>query len=62
MKITLELWDDQSDANENDIDTTTWMFHLNGQPFPGETDCLMGLAECHRVACKLMDIEEITKL
>jgi len=32
VKITLELWDDQSSLNE-DIDTSMWIFKLDGKEF-----------------------------
>ena len=58
MKITLELWDDQSSLNE-DIDTSMWIFKLDGKEFPNENNSLMSLSVAHKVVGKLCDIEEM---
>jgi DNA-directed RNA polymerase specialized sigma24 family protein len=58
MKITLELWDDQSDIDD-DTETSTWIMKLNGQEFPEGKNCLMSLLVAHKIVVKLLEIEEL---
>jgi glycine cleavage system H lipoate-binding protein len=58
MKITLELWDDQSEIND-DIESSMWIMKLNGVDFPEGKNSLMTLDAAHRIVNKLLDIEEI---
>jgi hypothetical protein len=58
MKITLELWDDQSDIDDI-IETSMWVMKVNGVEFPEEENSLMTLPVAHRIVNKLLEIEEI---
>jgi len=58
MKITLELWDDQSDIDDN-IESSMWVMKLNGTEFPEGKNSLMTLDAAHRIVNKLLEIEEI---
>ena len=60
MKITLELWDDQSDFNVHEIDTSTWILKVNGTEFPKNGGpSLMDLPTAHKVIAHLLIAEEI---
>ena len=57
MKITLELWDDQSGADRIDLDSLHWVLKVNGEDFP-DSDCnLAGYKTIHSVVCDLLDVE-----
>jgi hypothetical protein len=58
MKITLELWDDQSEISD-DIKTSMWVMKLNGEEFPEGKNSLVTLPVAHRIVNKLLEIEEI---
>jgi hypothetical protein len=58
MKITLELWDDQSDSNE-ETNSSLWIMKLNGAEFPEGKNSLMTLNVAHKIVTKLIEIEEI---
>ena len=58
MKITLELWQDQSDIDDI-IETSMWVMKLNGVEFPEGKNSLMTLPVAHRIVNKLLEIEEI---
>jgi hypothetical protein len=58
MKITLELWDDQSDINDS-IETSMWIMKLNGKEFPEGKNSLMTLLVAHKIVVKLLEIEEL---
>jgi hypothetical protein len=55
MKITLELWDDQSGADEKEFGSTMWQMKLNGH----EIFQLMTLKQAHIAANKIMDVEDM---
>ena len=46
MKITLELWDDQSGIND-DIETSMWVMKFNGKEFPDKDNSLVTLPIAH---------------
>jgi hypothetical protein len=58
MKITLELWDDQSDIDDT-IETSMWIMKLNGVEFPEGKNSLMTLPCAHRIVNKILEAEEI---
>lgn len=59
MKIELSLWDDQSCASCEDPESTVWVMRVNDAEFPGNDCSLMSLSQAHRIACKLVEIEDI---
>lgn len=61
MKITLELWDDQSEMND-DIDTSMWILKIDGKDFPDKNSSLMTLSIAHKIVNKLCEIEEIVHI
>ena len=61
MKITLELWDDQSGLSD-DIDTSAWIFKVDGKEFPDENSSVMSLSIAHKIVNKLCDIEEMVHI
>jgi hypothetical protein len=58
MKITLELWDDQSLIDDN-INSSLWVMKLDKLEFPEGKNSLMTLPVAHRIVNKLLEIEEI---
>jgi hypothetical protein len=58
MKITLELWDDQTESTE-EPNSSLWIMKLNGVDFPEGKNSLMTLDVAHKIVTKLMEIEEI---
>ena len=58
MKITLELWDDQTESTE-EFNSSLWIMKLNGVDFPEGKNSLMTLDVAHKIVTKLMEIEEI---
>jgi hypothetical protein len=60
MKITLELWCDQSYITD-EIDSSMWIMKLNDKEFPAGRS-IMDLPMAHKVVNKLMEIEEITNI
>jgi hypothetical protein len=61
MKITLELWDDQSGMDDN-IDTSMWIFKIEGKDFPNKRSSLMTLSIAHKIVNKLCEIEEMVNM
>ena len=61
MKITLELWDDQS-GMDDDIDTSMWIFKIEGKEFPDKRSSLMTLSTAHKIVNKLCEIEEMVNI
>ena len=61
MKITLELWDDQS-GMDDDIDTSMWIFKIEGKEFPDKRSSLMTLSTAHKIVNKLCEIEEMVNM
>ena len=61
MKITLELWDDQSGMDDN-IDTSMWIFKIEGKEFPDKRSSLMTLSTAHKIVNKLCEIEEMVNM
>jgi len=58
MKITLTLWDDQTESTE-EPNSSLWIMKLNGVDFPEGKNSLMTLDVAHKIVTKLMEIEEI---
>jgi hypothetical protein len=58
MKITLELWCDQSCITD-EINSSMWILKLNGEEFPTKNTSVMDLMMAHEIIVKLMQIEEI---
>jgi hypothetical protein len=58
MKITLELWSDQTLTTE-EPNSSLWIMKLNGVDFPEGKNSLMPLDVAHKIVIKLMEIEEI---
>jgi hypothetical protein len=58
MKITLELWDDQTESTD-EPNSSLWIMKLNGVDFPEGKNSLMTLDVAHKIVTKLMEIEEI---
>jgi len=58
MKITLELWDDQSLIDDN-TNSSLWVMKLNEKDFPANKDSLMTLETAHKIVGKLLEIEEL---
>jgi hypothetical protein len=58
MKITLELWCDQSGINE-DTNSSVWEFKLNGHPFPNSDCSIVSLDAAHKIVNKLIEIEQM---
>jgi hypothetical protein len=58
MKITLELWDDQTEKTE-EPNSSLWIMKLNGVDFPEGKNSLMTLDVAHKIVTKLMEIEDI---
>jgi len=60
MKITLELWEDQSQITD-DTNSSLWLMKLNGEDFPPSKYALMTLETAHKIVGKLLEIEELAE-
>ena len=57
MKITLELFDDQSDYDPDDIETSQWIMKADGAEIVRHSIVTLDVA--HKAVGKIIDIEEM---